>query len=112
MDLGFDDLMLEFETIFEAAINESHLPARRILLAEASMTLSRARDIWQDELKRLRTTAESLRDARVGLTTSEEDPDRTRPVLRQPFTALPPTRRRTYPYNDKDAMGSTSGRHA
>ena len=111
MDLGFDDLMLEFDTIFEAATNESDLPARRILLAEASMTLSKARDIWQDELKRLRITAESLRDARVDLTASEGDSHHARPAFRQAFTALPP-RRRYPPHNQKDSIRNSSKRHA
>ena len=65
MKPSFEDLMLEFETIFEAAITVDNARTRRILLAEASMTLSKARDIWHDEIEILRSRAESLRDARL-----------------------------------------------
>ena len=70
MKLEFADLILEFETIFEAANNQDDLPSRRILLAEASMTLAKARNIWQDEMRMLRSRAEILRDARVTLAES------------------------------------------
>jgi len=39
MTASFDDVMLEFETIFEAASHAQSLKARRSLLAQATATL-------------------------------------------------------------------------
>jgi hypothetical protein len=74
MTASFDDAMLEFETIFEAASHAQSLKARRSLLAQATATLVKAVRIWQDEMKQLRSASERAHAARLRLTESGAQP--------------------------------------
>ena len=63
MESEFKDLLLEFGTIMDVLGDTDDLPTRRAMLSEANAALSRARTVWQNEMKALRSGLESLREA-------------------------------------------------
>jgi hypothetical protein len=85
MSETFSDLCIDFNTAIEVANQSNDLTDRKALIAQASLVLSEARRVWQDELTMLRGMLQSLKTAdseRIRLSAIEKRyrpiPDETR----------------------------------